>query len=206
MCELLADASNWGVGLIICGAMIGAIPIILWAFRVRFPLGAGVVMICIGVVLAAAFAIMGAIFSSAAAASCRDKTPTQGSYKYDTVMGYAGQPNAPRLVRIDVTESEITFRVVYHNAGKRTETLRCPDSPAEVNGAPSVEFGSNPEPTGGTAQATDYFCRGREGSLLRVKPGKTLVSWASFETDWRFGRPFSLWWYGNEVQNLRLPS
>jgi hypothetical protein len=201
VCEFLVQASSIFYGGLFLGGFVTAIPILL------FVLGRGYLVpgakFFFGGGLAILFASLALDIAADDGAEVVCENPTAGRYHYNFAIGDPRSAVSLRLDEIVVTKTDVKFLIHYHNSSSMTQRLVCPGATA-LNGRPSVEFSAGKPP--GELGATDFYCNSRVGETIKLQPDEAHESWATFDTDWRFGHRFTLWWYGNVLTNLELPS
>jgi hypothetical protein len=189
MCGLLVQAPHVLTVAAWAGVVIAGIGVGLLAFRLVEPNGFVLGIIGVGIGLFVALIMLGVVAAQAVDRMCGGPAP--GVRTFNVTLGYEGQPNAPRLVKVSVSERFVVFDIVYLNTGTTNEDLECPD-PSAVNGVPSVEFEALESKS---IEPVDYYCK-RSVQPVVLKPGQSFATEAKFQSDWRFRRPFTFWWYG----------
>ncbi len=199
MCGLLVGAHGVLFGICMTAFICAGAIVVAWSVNI--------IPFLSGWIIALIFAGIGVIFlflwvggTAVADSSCGG--PAAGTYTFNVLVGSEGDPGTQKLERVVVTDNLVTFYVVFKNTSSSPDTLYCPD-PGDINGVPEVSFGGSD--SGEHATLVDYDCRTTPNTSFTLKPGGTFTSWASFKANWQFEQPFTFWWYGSTVENMRLP-
>ena len=199
MCGFLVGAHGVLFGIFLTAFICAGAIVAAWAVNIiSFPAGWIIVLIFAGIGILFLFLWVGE--TATTDSTCTG--PAAGTYAYNVSIGYAGESYAPKLERVVVNENLVTFYVKFSNTTGSPKTLDCPD-PGSINGTPAVSFGG--AESGDYGVLVDYYCRTIPNTSITLNPGSTLTAWASFRRNWRFEQPFTFWWYGSTVENMKLP-